>query len=109
MPPLLLIAVAVLAEVAGTISLRFSEGFTRLVPSLITIAGYVTAFWMLGQALKAGMPVGVAYGIWAAAGVSLVAIIGAAFLGESLSWVQIGGIVLVVGGVVALEMGGKHA
>lgn len=99
---------AVVAEVFGTISLRFAEGFTRLVPSLLVLAGYGVAFFALSQALVRGMPVGIAYGTWAALGVTLVAVIGAAFLGESLTWVQIGGLVLVVGGVLALELGGAH-
>ena len=100
---------AVFAEVFGTISLRFSEGFTRLVPSLFVVVGYGVAFVALSQALVRGMPVGIAYGTWAALGVTLVALIGAAFLGESLTWVQVGGLVLVVGGVLALELGAAHA
>ena len=55
------------------------------------------------------MPVGIAYGTWAALGVTLVALIGAAFLGESLTAVQIGGLVLVISGVLALELGAAHA
>jgi small multidrug resistance pump len=55
------------------------------------------------------MALGVAYGVWAALGVTLVALIGAFFLGESLTWVQAGGIVLVVAGVLALELGAAHA
>lgn len=100
---------AVVAEVFATITLRFTEGFTRLVPSVLVVLGYGAAFFALSQALVRGMPVGVAYGTWAALGVTLVAIIGAAFLGESLTSVQIGGLTLVVGGVLALELGGAHA
>jgi small multidrug resistance pump len=103
------LVLAVLAEVTGTVSLRFSEGFSRLVPSLVTVIGYGTAFWALSQALTRGMPLGVAYGVWAAVGVALVALIGAVFLGESLTWVQVGGIAMVIGGVLALEMGGSSA
>ena len=99
---------AVVAEVFGTISLRFSDGFTRLVPSLLVLLGYGVAFVALSQALVRGMPVGVAYGTWAALGVTLVAVVGATFLGESLTWVQIGGLVLVIGGVLALELGAAH-
>ena len=51
------------------------------------------------------MGVGVAYGIWAAVGVTLVALIGALFLGDTLTWIQVGGIVLVIAGVAALELG----
>lgn len=100
---------AIVAEVTGTIALRFSEGFSRLGPSLLVLLGYGVAFLSLSQALVRGMPVGVAYGIWAALGITLIALIGALFLGESLTWVQIGGIALVIGGVVALELGGTHA
>lgn len=107
MPWLLLIG-AILAEVTATVSLRFSEGFTRLVPSVITAIGYGTAFFLLAQTLKLGMPVGVAYAIWAAVGVSLVAVIGALFLGEALTWVQVAGVLLIIGGVVAIETGGAH-
>jgi small multidrug resistance pump len=107
MPWLLLIG-AVVAEVAGTISLRYSDGFTRLLPSAITVIGYGTAFYLLAQVLKAGMSIGVAYGVWAALGVSLVALIGALFLGDGLTWVQVGGIALVIGGVLALELGAAH-
>lgn len=100
---------AIVAEVTGTIALRYSEGFSRLGPSLLVLLGYGVAFLSLAQALVRGMPVGVAYGIWAALGIILIALIGAVFLGESLTWVQIGGIALIIGGVVALELGGAHA
>ncbi|MET0191589.1 MAG: multidrug efflux SMR transporter [Pseudonocardia sediminis] len=108
MPAAVLLAFAILLEVAGTVSLRLSEGFTKLVPSIVVVVGYLGAFALLSQVLKMGMPLGVAYGIWAAAGVALVAIIGAVFLGDGLTGVQIGGIVLVIGGVLALELGAAH-
>ena len=103
------LAGAIVGEVTATISLRFSQGFTRLVPSIVVVLGYGVAFFSLSQALVRGMPLGIGYGIWAAAGVAIVALIGTAFLGESLTLVQIGGIVLVIGGVLALELGGAHA
>lgn len=102
-----LLACAILAEVTATISLRLSEGFSKIAPSVVVVVGYVTAFTLLALVLKRGMAIGVAYGIWAA-GVALVALIGAAFLGDSLTPVQYGGLVLVAAGVVALEAGGAH-
>ena len=99
------LAVAIVAEVSGTVALRFSDGFSRLWPSVIVVIGYGVAFYSLSRALSAGISIGVAYGIWSAAGVSIIAIIGALFLSEPLSWVQIAGIVLVVAGVLALELG----
>lgn len=107
MPWLLLIG-AILTEVTGTIALRLSDGFTRLVPSLIALASYGVAFFLLARVLKLGMGVGVAYGIWSALGVTLVAVIGAVFLGDTLTWAQVVGIVLVIAGVAVLELGGAH-
>ncbi|KLJ01275.1 SMR family transporter [Streptomyces albidoflavus] len=103
-----LLACAILAEVTATISLRLSEGFSKIAPSVVVVVGYVTAFTLLALVLKRGMAIGIAYGIWAAAGVALVALIGAAFLGDSLTPIQYGGLVLVAAGVVALEAGGAH-
>lgn len=108
MGPYVLLAVAIAGEVTGTISLKLSEGFSKLVPSILVVAGYAVAFLMLAQVLKAGLPVGVAYAIWAASGVALVALIGAAFLGEGMTWTMAGGLALVIAGVVLLELGRAH-
>lgn len=104
----LYLALAVGAEVTGTVSLKLSDGFTRLVPSLVVVVGYAVAFWSLSRALTRGLGIGVAYGTWSAAGVVLVAVAGAVFLGEHLTRTQAGGLALVVGGVLALELGGEH-
>lgn len=106
--PWMWLAGAIILEVIATTSLKFSEGFTRLFPSIVVVIGYGGAFYALSQALAKGLPLGVAYGTWAAIGVALVAIIGAVLLGESLTWTQIGGIALVMAGVMALELGGRH-
>lgn len=106
--PWLMLAGAIAAEVVATTSLKLSVGFTRLVPSIIVVVGYVAAVLLLSQALVRGMQVSVAYAIWAAAGVALVALIGTLFLGESMTWVQVGGLALVIAGVMALELGGQH-
>lgn len=104
----LLLVGAIVSEVTATVSLKLSDGFSRIVPTVVVFVGYVLAFVLLAQVLKRGMPLGVAYGVWAAAGVALVALIGAVFLGEGLSGVQIAGLVLVAGGVLALELGAQH-
>ncbi|WP_280438610.1 DMT family transporter [Nocardia cyriacigeorgica] len=104
----LFLALAIVSEISATVSLKLSEGFTKLVPSVVVVIGYGAAFAFLSLALKRGMAVGVAYGIWSAVGVAAVAVIGALFLDERLSLVQVGGIVLVILGVVALELGGAH-
>ncbi len=102
-----LLAAAIAAEVAGTTAMKYSDGFTRLWPSLITVVGYLLAFSLLAQTLKT-MSVGTAYAIWAGVGTAAVAAIGMIFLGESTSMVKIGGIVLVIAGVLVLNLGGAH-
>ncbi|WP_039797416.1 DMT family transporter [Nocardia araoensis] len=105
---LLLLALAIASEVTATVSLKLSDGFTKLVPSILVVVGYCAAFLFLAQALKRGMPIGVAYGIWSAVGVAAIALIGVLFLNERLTLVQVGGIGLVILGVLALELGGAH-
>ncbi|MFF2087996.1 DMT family transporter [Nocardia sp. NPDC058176] len=105
---LLFLALAIATEVTATVSLKLSEGFTKLVPSIVVVLGYGAAFFFLSQALKRGMAIGVAYGIWSAVGVAAIATIGVLFLGERLTLIQVGGIALVILGVLALELGGAH-
>lgn len=105
---LLFLALAIATEVTATVSLKLSEGFTKLVPSIVVVVGYSAAFYCLSQALKRGMSIGVAYGIWSAVGVAAIATIGVLFLGERLTLIQVGGIGLVILGVLALELGGAH-
>ena len=101
----LLLALAIVAEVSGTVSLKLTEGFTKPLPSIVVVVGYGVAFTALALVLKLGMPIGVAYAIWAAAGVALVAIIGVVFFGDKMTLAMIGGLALIIGGVVLLELG----
>ena len=98
---------AILAEVLGTTAMKYSDGFSRLWPSLITGISYVVAFVLLAQTLKS-MAVGTAYAIWAGVGTAAIAAIGIVFIGESVSAAKILGIVLVIAGVVVLNLGGIH-
>ncbi|RZQ65176.1 DMT family transporter [Amycolatopsis suaedae] len=104
----LLLAVAIMGEVTATVSLKLSEGFSKPIPSVLVVVGYGVAFAVLAQVLKLGVPLGVAYAIWAAAGVALVAIIGVVFLKEQFTWTMGAGLLLVIGGVVLLELGRAH-
>ena len=101
----LLLVGAIAAEVVATLCLRASAGMTRPLPAVVVVVGYVTAFALLSMALTRQVPLGIAYGIWAAAGVALVALLSVALFGERLTGVQVGGLVLIVLGVVALEAG----
>ncbi|MBP2581336.1 small multidrug resistance pump [Streptomyces sp. PvR006] len=102
-----LLAGAIAAEVLATTSMKYSEGFSKLWPSLVTGIGYVVAFALLAQALKT-LQVGTAYAVWAGAGTAAVAAIGILFLGETLSLAKIAGIALIIAGVVVLNLGGAH-
>ncbi|MFJ4919093.1 DMT family transporter [Streptomyces sp. NPDC088725] len=102
-----LLAAAIAAEVAGTTAMKYSEGFTRLWPSLLTVVGYLLAFTLLARTLKT-LSVGTAYAIWAGAGTAAIAVIGMVFLGESTGPVKLAGIALVIAGVVVLNFGGSH-
>jgi small multidrug resistance pump len=98
---------AILAEVLATTSMKYSDGFTRLWPSLGTAVGYLIAFYLLAQALKT-MSVGTAYAIWAGVGTAAVAAIGMLFIDEPVTATRIAGITLVIAGVVVLNLGGTH-
>lgn len=102
-----MLAAAIAAEVAGTTAMKYSEGFTRLWPSLVTVVGYVLAFALLAQTLKT-LSIGTAYAIWAGAGTAAVAAIGILWMGESANLAKVAGIALVIAGVVVLNLGGSH-
>jgi small multidrug resistance pump len=102
------LAIAIAAEVVGTSFLRASEGFTKLVPSLVVVAGYGLAFFFLSLTLEK-IPVGIAYAVWSGAGVTLIAAIGWLFLGQKLDAAAIVGMGLIVAGVVVLNLFSKTA
>src|SRR6187455_1012602 len=105
----LFLAIAIIGEVVATTFLKFTSGErTYWWAYPIVGVGYVLAFWMLSLSLSRGVPLGIAYAIWAGVGVVLVAIISWLVFHESLTWIQIAGMVLVVAGVMLLELGATH-
>ncbi|MCE7551583.1 DMT family transporter [Streptomyces thermodiastaticus] len=102
-----MLAGAIAAEVAATTAMKYSEGFSRLGPSLITLLGYVLSFALLAQTLKS-VSIGTAYAIWSGIGTAAVATLGLLLFGEGLTLAKIAGIVLIIGGVVVLNLGGAH-
>lgn len=103
-----LLGIAIAAEVVATSCLKLSEGFTRLVPSVIVVLGYGIAFYFLSLALRT-MPVGVAYGIWSGAGVALMAVIGWVAFGQKLDGWAMLGLTLIVSGVLVMNFLSKSA
>lgn len=102
----LALAGAILVEVLATLSLRASDGFRKRAWIVPVALGYVASFYLLWVSLSLGMPVGVAYGVWTACGVALVAVIARFVFSEPLTWVMGAGIALIVAGVLTIEMSG---
>ncbi|MDP3493487.1 MAG: multidrug efflux SMR transporter, partial [Hyphomonadaceae bacterium] len=100
--PYVYLALSIVAEVIATSSLKASEGFTKPIPSILVVVGYGVAFHFLSLTLKT-IPVGVAYAVWAGAGVTLVAIVGWLLFGQKLDAPAIIGMAMIVAGVVVMQ------
>ncbi len=96
---------AIVSEVSATLALRAAVDTPAWY--VVTATGYVAAFVLLSKTLGGGMPVGVAYGIWAAAGVALTAVLAVPLFGEDLSGAAVAGLGLIVVGVLLVELGGR--
>ncbi|MFF1479843.1 DMT family transporter [Streptomyces sp. NPDC058301] len=103
--PYVLLSCAIASEIAATSAMKYSGGFTRLWPSLVTVGGYLLAFYLLSLTLKS-MSVGTAYAIWSGAGTAVIAVIGMLFMGETMTAAKLAGIALVIAGVALLNLGG---
>jgi small multidrug resistance pump len=107
MPVALLLSLAIVTEVAATVALRFADGFTRLVPSAVVVAGYGVSFWLLALVLKQ-LSIGTTYAVWSAAGTALIAAIGVLAFGEPATALKIASLGLIILGVVGLNLAGSH-
>jgi small multidrug resistance pump len=107
MPYVFLLA-AIAFEVFGTSLLKATDGFTRLVPTIVCLGAYATAFAALAWAVKPDLPVGVGYAMWSGLGTAAIVAIGVVFLHEPLSFQKVAGVLLVIGGVAVLNLGGAH-
>lgn len=108
MPAYALLALAILFETLATSAMKASEGFTKLLPSLATVAGYAVSFWLLSQVLRT-VPVGVAYAIWSGVGIVLIALIGRFAFGQTLDAPALAGIGLIIAGVIVIQLFSKTA
>jgi small multidrug resistance pump len=102
----LILFFAVLSEVIATTSLKFSEGFTKLVPSIIVVVGYGLSFYLLSMTLKV-MPIGIAYALWSGIGITLTVLLGKILWNESLDWARIMGIILIIIGILVINLFSK--
>ena len=93
---------AILLEVAGTISMKLSEGFTRPIPSVLIFVFYIISFVALTFAIEK-IEVSTAYTIWAGVGTALIAIIGLVYFGEPATAIKFISIILIIIGVIGLS------
>lgn len=96
---------AILFEVAGTTSMKLSEGFSKLLPSILMVAFYIVSFALMTLALKK-LEVGITYAIWAGVGTAIIAIIGVLWFKEPMTALKAASILLIITGVVGLNLAG---
>ncbi len=97
------LVLAGLFEIGWAVGLKYTEGFTRLWPSLGTAASMIISLALLGLALR-DLPLGTAYAVWVGIGIVGTAVFGMAQLGESADLVRLGCIALIIAGVAGLKM-----
>ncbi|MEM6834130.1 MAG: DMT family transporter [Sphingomonadales bacterium] len=106
MSPYMFLAIAIVAEVIATCSLKLSIGFTKILPSTFVVLGYGCSFYALSQSLKS-LQVGFTYPVWCGVGIILVALIGVLFMGERVDWPGVAGMSLIIAGVVVMSVYSK--
>ena len=99
----LYLLVSILADTVATTALKAADGFTRVGPSLVVVAGYAVAFVFLSLTLRT-VPVGVAYAIWSGVGIVLVSLLGWLVYGQALSAPALVGMALILLGVLIMNL-----
>jgi quaternary ammonium compound-resistance protein SugE len=101
--PWILLLIAGLLEVGWAIGLKYTEGFTRLVPSVLTLAAMGGSFFLLAVAMKS-LPVGTSYAVWVGVGAVGTAVLGMVLLGEPASTGRLVSLALIIAGIVGLKL-----
>ena len=96
------LGVAIVCEVIATSALKASDGFTRLIPSIVVVVGYLVAFYCLSLTLRS-IPVGIVYALWSGVGIVLISVVGWLLFGQTLSPVAMLGMAFITVGVVILN------
>ncbi|TYC67396.1 QacE family quaternary ammonium compound efflux SMR transporter [Stappia sp. BW2] len=102
----LFLIAAIVAEVIATSALAKTENFTRLLPSLITIAGYAISFWLLSHPIRV-LPTGIVYAIWSGAGIVLITLVAWLVFGQKLDLPALIGLGLILAGVLIINVFSK--
>lgn len=101
--PWILIVLAGILETVWALGLKYSDGFTRLWPSVLTIVAMISSFILLSAAMKS-LPVGTAYAVWVGIGVMGTVIFAVILMGEPVTVQRVAGIVLILAGIIALKL-----
>jgi small multidrug resistance pump len=102
----LILIAAIIFEVIGTAALKSSEGFTRLIPSIIMVISYGAAIFLLSLVLKT-IPMGIGYGLWSGVGIILITVVGWFFYQQQLDLAALVGIGFISAGVVIIQVFSK--
>lgn len=102
----MVLAAAIVAEVIGTTALARSEGFSKLLPSLVAVLGYAVALWLLSFALRT-MPTGIVYAVWAGLGIVLITAVAWFWSDQALDLPAVIGLTLIVAGVIFINLFSK--
>ena len=103
----LTLAGGIILEVCATLAMRASDGFRKRAWIIPVVIGYVASFTLVSMTLSMGMPVGIAYGVWSACGVAMVAVLSRLLFDEPLTPLMVVGIALIIGGVLTIELTGS--
>lgn len=101
--PWLLIVIAGLLETGWALGLKYSEGFSKPLPSMLTVVGALASFYLLSNAMRE-IPVGTAYAVWVGIGAVGTAVAAVILFGEPVTALRVAGILLIVGGIAALKL-----
>jgi multidrug transporter EmrE-like cation transporter len=104
----LYLAVAIVSETIATSALKSSEGFSRLLPSILVVVGYAVAFYFLSLTLRT-IPVGIAYAVWSGVGIVLITLVGWLVFGQKMDTPALLGMGLIVAGVIVMNVFSKTA
>ncbi len=98
---------AIIFEVIATTNLKLSDGFTKLVPSILVVLFYSLSFWAVALAMRT-LPLGIVYPVWAGLGTALVVATGILAFHEAMTPLKVFGALVVIAGIVILNMSGAH-
>jgi small multidrug resistance pump len=107
MSPAILLVLAIVSEVIGTVLLRVSDGMSKLVPSLGMLAAYGVSIYLLARVLK-HLDIGFTYAVWSGVGTAMIAVIGFAVWDEPMGMLKVLSIGAVIAGVIGLNVSAAH-